>query len=60
MLNNAIYLDRLDLDDYNSNRNHDYDYNHDIKISWGKQHTVAFKESFRIREKCLTLSRATK
>ena len=54
MLNNAIYLDCLDLDDYNSN------YNHDIKISWGKQHTVAFKESFRIREKCLTLSRATK
>lgn len=54
MLNNAIYLDYLDLDDYNSN------HNHDIKISWGKQYPVAVKESFRIREKCLSLSRTTK
>lgn len=54
MLNNAIYLDYLDLGDYNSN------HNHDIKISWGKQYPVAVKESFRIREKCLSLSRTTK
>lgn len=47
-------MDYLDLDDYDSN------HNHDIKISWGKQYPVAVKESFRIREKCLSLSPTTK